>query len=541
VNVATTAFVACEVNLPNVGGGVNEATFPGNVLLVPAEGGSPVPATVNTSGGADVVVLQPTSALEPNTEYDFSITDQLRDLTGAQFFPFASSFTTGSAGPPPPTNVVFTSAEAITTAQRRTWTSIAMGPDGKIYAGTITGHIYRFDVNASTGLLSNPLEINTVRSSNGNANRALIGMTFDPASTSGNLILWITHGGAALQAAPNWSGKLSRLSGSTLGTYQDYVINFPRSAKDHMTNSLAFRPTEPGVIYITQGSMNAMGAPDNAWSLRAEHLLAAAIIRVDTNGMSPLHLNVQTNDNDETSEPGANGRYNPFAAGAKVTIHATGVRNAYDILWHSNGELYTATNGSAAGGNSPATPGTLPSACTRRIDQAANGPYTGPSVPGITSNQVAEEDYLYRILPARYYGHPNPSRCEWVLNGGNPTSGNDHNQVIAYPVGVQPDRNYAGYTFNFGAHYSPNGMIEWKGNAVPSLLGKLLVIRYSGGDDIIVLTIDPSTKGIMHSQTGITGFGGFTDPLDIVQNQANGDVYVTEYTGQRIWRLRPNP
>ena len=49
-----------------------------------------------------------------------------------------------------------------------------------------------------------------------------------------------------------------------------------------MTNSLAFKPGEPGVIYITQGSMNAMGAPDNAWGQRAEHLLAAAILRVNT-------------------------------------------------------------------------------------------------------------------------------------------------------------------------------------------------------------------------------------------------------------------
>jgi glucose/arabinose dehydrogenase len=543
-NVSTTAFVACELNLPNVGGGVDDATFTGNVILVPAEGGSPVAATVNTSGGADVVVLQPTAALEANTQYNFSISDRVLDLTGAQFIPFASSFTTGAAGPPAPTDVVFTKTQATSTVKM--WTSVAMGPDGKVYAGTITGHIYRFDVSASTGLLSNPLEINTVRANNANTNRALIGMTFDPASTSANLILWITHGGAALTGAPNWSGKLTRLSGATLGTYQDYVTNFPRSAKDHMTNSLTFRPSEPGVIYITQGSMNAMGAPDNAWSLRSEHLLAAAILRVDTNGLSPLPLNVQTNDNDETSAPGANGRYNPFAAGAKVTIYATGIRNAYDILWHSNGELYTATNGSAAGGNTPATTSPLPSACTRRIDQATNGSYTGPAVPAITSNPTEEEDYFYRILPGGYYGHPNPSRCEWVLNGGNPTSSNsDHNQVAAYPVGVQPDRNYRGYTFNFGAHYSPNGMIEWKAPSVPSLMGKILVIRYSGGDDIIVLTVDPATKGISNSQTGITGFGGFIAPLDITHNVTNGDIYVTEHDtntgGQHIYRLRPNP
>jgi hypothetical protein len=88
-------------------------------------------------------------------------------------------------------------------------------------------------------------------------------------------------------------------------------------------------------------------------------------------------------------------------------------------------------------------------------------------------------------------------------------------------------------------------MIEWKAPSVPSLMGKILVIRYSGGDDIIVLTIDPTTKAVSDSQTGITGFGGFIAPLDITHNVNNGDIYVTEHDtdtgGQHIYRLRPNP
>ena len=42
--------------------------------------------------------------------------------------------------------------------------------------------------------------------------------------------------------------------------------------------------------------------------------------------------------------------YDPFAEDAVVKIFATGVRNAYDLVWHSNGQLYVPTNGSAAGG-----------------------------------------------------------------------------------------------------------------------------------------------------------------------------------------------
>ncbi len=42
----------------------------------------------------------------------------------------------------------------------------------------------------------------------------------------------------------------------------------------------------------------------------------------------------------------AGGSYDPYDPGAALTIYATGVRNAYDLLWHSNGRLYVPVNGS---------------------------------------------------------------------------------------------------------------------------------------------------------------------------------------------------
>jgi hypothetical protein len=536
------AFVSCDVQLPNVGGGVDIMTAtPTTVILTRASDGTVVPTHYGTSGGADVLNTTPIDDLEPNTTYNFTLTDGLKDLTGAAFMPFSSSFTTGNNDPPPPTTIAFDQSEQTNTSSRKTWTSITLGPDNRIYAATITGQIYRFNVNTDGTLVNPPTLINTVRSSNGNIDRAVIGMAWDPAATSANLILWITHGGAALTGAPDWSGKLSKLTGSSLATYQDYVVNFPRSAKDHMTNSITFKGTDPNVIYITQGSMNAMGAPDNAWSLRKEHLLSAAILKVDLTKLpGTLPLDVKTNEDDETSQPGANGRYNPFAANVAVTIFATGVRNAYDLLWHSNGELYSSTNGSASGGSCPATPSPLPSACTRRIDQPTYGSYTGPSVPGISGNTAVEDDQLYRVVAGGYYGHPNPSRCEWVMNGGNPGDA-PKKPGTGYSSTVQPDRNYRGNEFNFGIHFSPNGMIEWRANVFPTLVGRIMVIRYAGGDDIITLTVDPSTKGISGTLTAIPGFGGFDDPLDIIHNPANGNVYVTEHAGQRIFLLKPRP
>ena len=48
---------------------------------------------------------------------------------------------------------------------------------------------------------------------------------------------------------PNWGGQISRLSGPDLGTHQVYVDNLPRSARDHLTNSIEFGPDGRAVAF----------------------------------------------------------------------------------------------------------------------------------------------------------------------------------------------------------------------------------------------------------------------------------------------------
>ena len=69
---------------------------------------------------------------------------------------------------------------------------------------------------------------------------------------------------------------------------------------------------------------------------------------------------------------------------------------------------------------------------------------------------------LYRVTKGGYYGHPDPLRCEWVMNGSKSTSGVDFAEVAQYPSGTQPDRNYRRneIAFDFGTHFSPNGAIS---------------------------------------------------------------------------------
>jgi hypothetical protein len=355
--------------------------------------------------------------------------------------------------------------------------------------------------------------------------RAIIGICFDPSNSN---ILWVSHNDPVAtncnQRANDFTGKISKLtlSGSGFNT-QDYIIGLPRSARDHLSNSIAFGADNK--LYLTQGSNSAMGASDANWCNRPERLLSGAVLQIDPTRTTGLPINVQTQN--YTIETGSNqgqittGNYNPNASDAPVKIYATGIRNAYDLVWHSNGKLYVPTNGSAAGGNTPASPSGVT-----------------PVVPAL-NNVFTQNDYLFKAEQGGYYGHPNPLRQQYVLNGGNPTSGVDPAEVLArvesgvnyagYAVGIQPDVNYKGFAWDFGRNRSPNGVIEYKSDKFSGgLRQRLLVVEYSGGDDILALQLDSNGNVTAVTRIATEPSTNFTNPLDLVEDTRNGNLYVAE-------------
>jgi glucose/arabinose dehydrogenase len=535
--------IAADVYLPHFGEGVDSRTMTtDHVQLFKVSNGKeiPVPGHVNTSGGGDSIVFQPTDMLDTGTTYKFAC-HGVRDGTEALFKPFEMKFTTATDAALKPYPAAFEHIPLKKT-EGTIFTGLTVGPDHRLYAGTFDGRILRYDF-LQDGMLSEPFVIDSVLKGNKSPDnltggRLITGICFDPASTPENMVLWITNGYQGIEHCPDWSCKLSRLSGPDFSHYEDYVVGLPRAWRDHLSFKIAFGPD--GALYFNQGSCSSTGAPDNKWGLRNEHLLTAACLRVDTTaiarrlaeGKGPL--DAKTKDDG----PGDDGHYDPFAPDAPLTLYATGIRCGFGLLWHSNGHLYSCLNGGAAGGAAPATPEDL-SEVPHRTDEAKYGSYNGGPVPAITYVTETQPDLVIDIVKGAYYGHPNITRGEYVLFGGNPDGGSDKYQVHAYKIGTKPDRNWHPAIWNNGLSPSANGLIEYKGDAFNGALnGKILTTRYSIGKDIEVFELNPQGR-ITKAVYGIDGFTQFVDPLDLVEDDATGNLYVSEFGGRKLTLLRP--
>jgi hypothetical protein len=505
--VPCDAFIAADITLPNGGHVIDPATLnAGSVRLLRKGERTPIAARVNTSAAGDALVLTPEQPLDPNTTYRFEVLPALKDTAGAPFKPYTMTFTTASDGPAGRFDAAFEKI-ALPASEGHLFTGVCVGPDGCLYACTYDGLILRYTLT-QTGEIAAAQQLNAIRTAY-QGPRLITGICFDPTSTADAPVLYVSHGQFARGPADDWTGKLSRLSGATFSQHEELITGLPRASRDHLNNQITFGPD--GALYLAQGSNTAMGAADAHWGNRPERLLSAAVLRIDLAALPDEGpLDVKTADG---------GTYDPAEPGAPVTVYSTGVRNAFDLAWHRNGQLYATINGSAAGGNTPADP--------------------AGTVPALTDLRVTVPDHLARLRPGSYHGHPNPVRGQYVLMGGNPSAAPDGDEVPVYPVGTRPDAQWTPPAASFGRNLAPCGMIEYRRAGSP-LDGALLVCRYSGGKDICVMR--PSADGsIAEMLTGIEGLTRFADPLDLAQHPSSGHLYVAEMGGKRLTLVRVKP
>ncbi|MEO1994806.1 MAG: CBM35 domain-containing protein, partial [Planctomycetaceae bacterium] len=542
-DIDPTRSFAFDVNIVDGRGGVLETSLTADTIrLYETLTATPVAFNLNTTGGFDAVIVNPTGDLKENTSYTI-IVDGLLDRGSnsdpnrppREFQKYTTTFVTGETPDVVDRDVAFVDQVLATEGG---FSSVVLSPDGeKLYVSTLGGRIIRWDLDSATGGVipgSRQELIDLVLDGS-----MIIGLVFDPADPNR---LWVTSNEGRLDVAAEFTGRIvtvdiNESDTSFTATTQIYLTGLPRSVRDHLSNSLAFRQNpdagqsgEPDyLLYLIQGSNTAMGAPDTAWGYRPERALSAAVVEIDpTLDVSGGPLDVQTeadwtssaataldplndpnNPNNYNTDGSVAGFYNPFAEDAPVRVYSGGQRNAYDLVWHSNGLLYVPTNGSAGGANAPDDPST-----------AQNEGLTG--IP-------TRNDYLFAVEEGGYYGHPNPIRGDFVLNGGNPTSGSDPAEVQDYAVGTQPDPDYRGFVFDFGRNVSPNGAAEFTSDIFGNnLLGALIVAQFSGPDNVIALTPGPGGD-IISSQILRRADGSeisYKDPLDLTVDSTTGQVYM---------------
>jgi glucose/arabinose dehydrogenase len=470
-------------------------------LKVLSPSGAAVAGFYNTDGASSNATFVPSSPLAPNTTYVVATNTNLKTATGATFTPFTSTFTTGTTSTPP-TGVAFTTSNF---SSLTGVTVLTPGPGNTLYAGTATGSIYKYTLNAAGQPTGTPAQITAFAGT-----RTITGLHFAPGATPANPTLWVSTGALCGTGCADHTGIISVLTGATTPTSRrDVITGLPRSVKDHMTNGIDFGPD--GRLYIAQGSLSGYGAPDAAWGNRAETPLAASVLVADVIGDPRFAGTVNVN---------TSAGYDPDAPNAPVTIYASGIRNPFSLVWHSGGKLYAPVNESASG-NAPAGPGGNPPAL---------------------NNLPPYNDYFTQVVQGAYYGHPNPSRGTYRLNGGNPTPGADPFQVNEYPVGTAPEANWRKPDLDLGLHRSPNGCVEFTSGVFgPALQGRILVTEYSQGKDVIAIQLDAAGNAV--SKTVLAS--GFYNPIAIATDPVSGRIYVGEYgsdpdgTGGKITLLTP--
>jgi glucose/arabinose dehydrogenase len=394
--------------------------------------------------------------------------------------------------PPPPSGFNFTKASIPVPNP----TSMVWGPDGRLYVTELLGNIHALTLGASKQLVNDQV-ITTL------GNRLALGLAVDPASTPTNVILWVSHSDPNLSnnAAAN-SSMVSRLSGSGLSTRQDVITGLPRSKANHSVNSIHFG--SDGKLYIAQGGNTGAGAPNNSGSAfgdRAEQPLSAAILVADVKAVG-FDGSCATPLNSFGPSP------------CDVTPYATGLRNSYDFVFHSNGSMYATDNGLGVEGSFPPSP-TAP--CTGIA--STESWTTGGQNPG------EQPDLLQRVVAGKYYGHPNPYRNQCVFKNGS-------------YQGVAPAPNYVEPFFSLGVHKSSDGIIEYRGDAFGGALrGQLLIANYSQGNDITRVQLAADGKSVLSSASLV---GSFSDPLPLAQSP-DGTIFVGEFGSGKVTALIPAP
>lgn len=451
-----------------------------------------------------VITVHVNRPLQPGTKYELRVTSALTSRNGRSLRPMSVKFTTTRAVAVALRNDIADFRFLKTRIDRRDGvTGLALNGD-RLFACTWDGKIVAYQLGDDGDLVSLP-KVHVERKRRFNA------IAVDPKSVGDKTILWGSHDSQqGLSLGPNdFSGTISRFTITSNGVSQEDVI-FGLPTGDHPASGLVFGPD--GRLFVSQGALSMLGGKPSV----PETPLSAATLAVDVDhALFKKSLPVNVKYFDKTTNPAA------------IEVFATGIREAYDLCWHSSGSLFAGVNMNDTNERTP-----------KKDDL--------PSV------NVRPAEMMLRIVRGKYYGHPNPSRNEWVLLGGNPTDGIDPWEVASLPVGTQPEASFDPTLLirNLEQDKGPSadGVCEW--TAEGPLKRRLLFCFYTATRGIHTYRVGESglsvddPQSLVDKANRVLRFGA---PLDIVHDE-RGWLYVADFSAPSrgdsgkaggVWLVKP--
>jgi glucose/arabinose dehydrogenase len=284
--------------------------------------------------------------------------------------------------------------------------SLQFGPDGALYVSTREGLLHRFRLrrarNPHQFEFASAETIDLIRRLPNHDDRGhpdphtegrlLTGFTV--TGTAAHPIVYASHSDPRLQSphADTNSGALSRLELSAgRWIHTPLVRGLPRSRSDHAPHGVAYDPASH-TLYVSLGANTNLGAPSPEFHNLPEYPLSGAILSVSLSRLTNPPYDLPTPlGRLHGGESGRNAATLP--PNSPLALHATGLRNAYDLALTPEG-LLTIDNGANAGYGGPPSPD--------NPFEAAPGD-SGPQRPNC----------LFLIArPGLFLGHPNPLRGE---------------------------------------------------------------------------------------------------------------------------------
>jgi glucose/arabinose dehydrogenase len=371
-------------------------------------------------------------------------------------------------------------------------TSLEFGPDGRLYVADGSGRIQALTLD------SNKAVTGVQQITSAADLQEVYGIAFDPNDATSPPPVYITNTisgfGDAGQSPPGgYDGMVTKISGPAYGTRTDIITGLPVSNSGHQANGLAFGPD--GRLYVAQGSTTNAGTvnPNAGLFQREEVPTSGALLVANVNA------------------PGFNGAityspantYNTLVekTGGDVEIYAYGLRNPYDIVFHSNGKLYNTDNGPNVG----------------------YGPGSETCTTAFAMDPFAPDE-LNVIVEDGYYGHPNRNRGlagdtrQCTYHPGTEASNDDYTA----PIGLLPT--------------SSNGIAEYKSGVFEGQLQ---------GDLIYVAWVDSTMHRVELSGDGSSVVSDTTlatnlpNALDVAI-QADGTIFVANWGANSITFFKPD-